>query len=326
VLTKPIGAIIMKSDILYYSGDFTELPDFVTGIDTVSVWQLRHTLLRIKAEKGIPYILDHWAELSEAAKIHLIDLLMRNELIVHAKRLNDIALAETSLPVLTSLVEKFCFTESPHFKDVLHICKEKVGERTRDQINDYLTKISDTVLLSRKTEVISMPSENATVVQDKPDIFFAYAAKRRDLVLEIARYIENENGVKTLLMDENTHSGRTLTEKFEEVTTQCRFGVFVLTADEQCIGTKDPKKQIHKCPRQNVILELGYFWGRLGRRGGIAILVEKGVDIPSDVLGMGVIWITSDLGKTKLELSREIKQAGIGSPQSITKAKRKRAR
>ena len=61
--------------------------------------------------------------------------------------------------------------------------------------------------------------------------------------------------------------------------------------------------------RQNVIYELGYFTGKLGR--GRACLLRKGdVDMPSDLAGLVYTELDSADG-WKLRLVRELKAAGF---------------
>jgi predicted nucleotide-binding protein len=61
--------------------------------------------------------------------------------------------------------------------------------------------------------------------------------------------------------------------------------------------------------RQNVILELGYFVGALGRNR-IALLRQGDVEVPSDI--SGVIYINADeAGAWKNKLSREMSKAGL---------------
>ncbi|MFC1979256.1 TIR domain-containing protein, partial [Chloroflexota bacterium] len=143
------------------------------------------------------------------------------------------------------------------------------------------------------------------------NVFFAYALKRKSLVLDLARHIEKQHSLMTVLMDEETYSGRSLAEKFEDITAQCGFGIFVLTADDDCVVETPQGENRVKRARQNVVLELGYFWGRLGRKKKIAVLVEDSVEIPSDLLGLGTITITPDLGETKRKLNQEILDARI---------------
>lgn len=57
--------------------------------------------------------------------------------------------------------------------------------------------------------------------------------------------------------------------------------------------------------RQNVVLELGYFLGRLGRRH-VCVLHEPGVEIPSDY--DGVVYVPLDPGGAwQLRLAKEMK-------------------
>ena len=112
-------------------------------------------------------------------------------------------------------------------------------------------------------------------------------------------------------MQAGAHLGRSLPEKFEEIARECSFAVFIMTADDVLRINKSGK--LIKRARQNVILEVGYFWGLLGRHGNVAFLVENDPDmeLPSDIQGLGWIPITPDLGETKLQLHSEFRSAGL---------------
>jgi predicted nucleotide-binding protein len=69
----------------------------------------------------------------------------------------------------------------------------------------------------------------------------------------------------------------------------------------------NPTKQEQRA-RQNVILEFGFFVGRLGRKQTFA-LVEKGVTLPSDIDGL--VYIPMDEGHWRLRLVKELKAAGL---------------
>jgi predicted nucleotide-binding protein len=65
-----------------------------------------------------------------------------------------------------------------------------------------------------------------------------------------------------------------------------------------------------------VILELGYFLGRLGRRR-VCALYQDGVEIPSDY--SGVLYVRLDEGGAwRLQLAKELKAAGL--PVDMNKA------
>jgi predicted nucleotide-binding protein len=127
---------------------------------------------------------------------------------------------------------------------------------------------------------------------------------------QIDLYLTKELGLHTCVMEAGAYSGRTLPEKLEEMASDCTFAVFILTGDDVL---KDAKNASLKRARQNVILEVGYFWGALGRRDRVAFLVEDdpAMDLPSDIHGIGWIPITSDLGDTKLKLHSELRAAGL---------------
>jgi predicted nucleotide-binding protein len=61
--------------------------------------------------------------------------------------------------------------------------------------------------------------------------------------------------------------------------------------------------------RQNVILELGFFLGRIDRKR-VCALSEDGVEIPSDYDGVLFIPLDSS-GAWKLDLAKEIKASGL---------------
>lgn len=70
-------------------------------------------------------------------------------------------------------------------------------------------------------------------------------------------------------------------EKYSDV----EFAVILLTGDDRCDAGRRRADGHESRARQNVVLELGYFLGRLGRNR-VCILYEKGVEIPSDVKGV----------------------------------------
>ncbi len=73
--------------------------------------------------------------------------------------------------------------------------------------------------------------------------------------------------------------------------------------------SKKQKTALKNRARQNVILELGYFIGKLGREHVCAVYI-KGVELPSDF--SGVVYVTYDKGASwRSQLAKEISAAGI---------------
>ena len=71
------------------------------------------------------------------------------------------------------------------------------------------------------------------------------------------------------------------------------------------IAARGPKLRA----RQNVIFELGYFCGALGR-ARVSVLAKEGVEILSDYLGVGYTLMDPE-GAWQLSLARDMKSAGL---------------
>ncbi len=144
----------------------------------------------------------------------------------------------------------------------------------------------------------------------KPCVFIVHGRDHtvRD---QIDLFLSKDLGLRTAVMQAGAHGGRTLPEKFEEIASTCDFAVFLLTADDHLkdLSSNDTVKRA----RQNVVLEIGYFWGALGRRKHVLFLVEADplLELPSDIQGIGWIPITADLGETKLRIQAELREAGL---------------
>ncbi len=119
----------------------------------------------------------------------------------------------------------------------------------------------------------------------------------------VARFIQTL-GLQPIILNEIANEGGTVIEKVE-AHGAVGFAVVLLTPDDEgCVkgGTPSPRA------RQNVILELGYFIGRLGRKQ-VCALKRGELEIPSDF--GGVVYETFDTsGGWKQKLGRELEASG----------------
>ena len=122
----------------------------------------------------------------------------------------------------------------------------------------------------------------------------------------VARLIEKLN-LHAIILHEQPDKGRTVIEKFEHHST-VGFAVVLLTPDDMGYP-RDTPSEIKPRARQNVVLELGYFIGILGR-SKVCALLKGAVEIPSDYLGVITVPM-DDAGAWQFNLAREIKAAGI---------------
>ena len=123
----------------------------------------------------------------------------------------------------------------------------------------------------------------------------------------VARFLEGLE-LEPVILQEQPSQGRTIIEKFEDYAGEVSFAVVLGTPDDVGGLANEPDKQQPRM-RQNVLLELGYFAGKIGRKRVCALLKGE-VERPSDY--DGVIYITlDDFGGWRMELAKELKAAGL---------------
>lgn len=120
----------------------------------------------------------------------------------------------------------------------------------------------------------------------------------------LARFLEKID-LDPIILHEQASRGMTIAEKLI-ANSDVNFAVVLLTPDDH--GKTASSSELNPRARQNVILELGYFMGYLGR-DKVCALVKDDLELPSDYVG--TIYIKWDTGGSwKLELARELKAAG----------------
>jgi len=124
---------------------------------------------------------------------------------------------------------------------------------------------------------------------------------------ETARFLEKLRQ-EVVVLREQPNQGRTIVEKFEEYA-DVGFAIVLLTADDRGGPTASDPAKFHHRARQNVIFELGYFNGRIGR-GRVCALYQPGVEIPSDYAGVLYVEL-DDRGAWRLEVAKELRAAGL---------------
>jgi len=122
-----------------------------------------------------------------------------------------------------------------------------------------------------------------------------------ELKHSVARIIEKQ-GIEAVILSEQANQGRTIIEKFEEYS-DVDGAICLFTADDCGKARVDSAEQLRA--RQNVVLETGYFMGKLGRNR-VIILADDVVEMPSDL--SGVVYTNTD--NWKIDLLKELKAIG----------------
>lgn len=110
-----------------------------------------------------------------------------------------------------------------------------------------------------------------------------------------------------IILHEQPDAGRTIIEKLEEYARKATVVFVLLTPDDLGGLAADPDERKLRA-RQNVIFEMGYFLGMLGRKSGRVMLLHKGpIELPSDIYGLVYIDITHGIDAAGERIRRELK-------------------
>lgn len=152
----------------------------------------------------------------------------------------------------------------------------------------------------KEENVTPIPEKALSVGFDFSKVFIVHGHDG-ELKHSVARIIEKQ-GIEPVILSEQTNRGRTIIEKFEEYS-DVGGAICLFTSDDLGRSKKDNQDQVRA--RQNVVFETGYFMGKLGRNHTI-ILADKGVDMPSDLLGV----VYTDATNWQVDLLKELEQMG----------------
>lgn len=154
-----------------------------------------------------------------------------------------------------------------------------------------------------------VPKEKSKEKEEKEtkrnDKIFIVHGHNEEIKLNVARAIEKLK-LTPIILHEQSNEGLTIIEKFEKYS-DVSFAIILLTFDDYGLSKSSTEK--NKRARQNVVLELGYFLAKLGRKN-VMPFYEEGVELPSDISGV-LYTIFDESENWKLRLVKELKVAGF---------------
>lgn len=179
-----------------------------------------------------------------------------------------------------------------------------------DALDSYLYVVSEAVQGVDLIHINSQETREAKEVSlPTPTVFLVHGHDHatRD---KIHLFLQGK-GLDVRVMEDEAWGGKTVPEKFERLAGGSDYVIVIATPDDSLIDKKTGGELTRL--RQNVVLEIGYFWGAFGRTGRFSLLLKEDavLDLPSDISGLGYIPITGDLGETKLRLEKELIAAGL---------------
>lgn len=151
-----------------------------------------------------------------------------------------------------------------------------------------------------------MKPANTAIKASSTDNFksvFIVHGHNGELKANVARVIEKQKDISAIILDEQVNQGATIIEKFEK-HSDVSAAIILFTADD--VGHAKAENVDSPRARQNVVLEAGFFIGKLGRER-VIIIKEAEVELPSDLQGM----VYSDQSNWKVDVLNELDAIGF---------------
>jgi len=166
-----------------------------------------------------------------------------------------------------------------------------------------LTSVKERLSLFEEPQTVMSPAKEPVPVDDGDRVIFVVHGHDDARKEEVARLLDRL-GLRPVILHEQANRGQTLIEKFEQHATAAHFAIVLLTPDD--VGSQRGGEQRPRA-RQNVVFELGFFYGTLGR-DRVCVLYEESVELPTDIEGIAYVPLR---GEWKLMLGRELRAASI---------------
>lgn len=223
------------------------------------------------------------------------------------KYLNSLRSNQTLENLIVRIIGKFIEykKEKTDFSDVLESSKIAGFSEVNIKIIQEAMKLHESkefAMIQKKTEKLAVKEESKI---DKKQKVFIVHGHNQELKLNVARVIEKLK-LTPVILHEQSNEGLTVIEKFEK-HSDVSFAVVLLTFDD--FGSQKTSNEKNKRARQNVVLELGYFLAKLGRKA-VMPLYEEGVELPNDISGV-LYTIIDDSENWKFRLVKELKDSGF---------------
>lgn len=177
---------------------------------------------------------------------------------------------------------------------------------TMDELDAKILNLKN---LKLKLELLPCSSEDKENEKDvkynSPKVFIVHGHDTA-LKVTVARTLEKID-LEPVILHEQENNGKTIIEKFESNAETCGFAIILLTADDWGYTKEENDASKRPRARQNVVFEMGFFMGKLGR-DRVFLLLDNGVEKPGDL--DGIIYNSTNDEMWKIKLVKELKSSG----------------
>jgi predicted nucleotide-binding protein len=201
--------------------------------------------------------------------------------------------------------------ESDHGSAIVELGSDNMileWAKSRDAQVSYLDGLTLRMRASVKAEQMATVTAIAAQQLMSPPSNRVFLVHGHDVAAKesLARFLEKLS-LAPVILHEQANEGKTVIEKFES-HSNVSFAVVLLTPDDVGASATTPSALASRA-RQNVVLELGYFTGKLGRNR-VCALYKPGIEIPSDIHGVLFVEL-DDPGAWRTKLAQELVSSGM---------------
>lgn len=145
-----------------------------------------------------------------------------------------------------------------------------------------------------------------SIVDPGPQSFIVHGHDD-DSKLALKNFLQNTlHLLEPIILHEQPNLGRTIIEKFEAYASMSDLAFVLLTPDDPGADPNGSNTNKRRA-RQNVIFELGFFLGSIGRTSGRVFLLHKGpLELPSDLSGVVYVDISNGIEAAGETIRKEI--------------------
>jgi predicted nucleotide-binding protein len=232
-----------------------------------------------------------------------------------------IILQQTQLPKELELIQWIDPNDAPN----LHEVAVRVATATEHYLNSHPTRpavsAAEAPTIAAQIAQDTRESSKAGVADTAvPDSVFIVYGHHTASLNEVEDYLQSL-GVKTVVLSKIGGAAQSLIQKFLSFSTSARFAIVILSADDlgaSRIQYETPNvadRALQFRARQNVVLELGFFYGHLGWEQVFVLYrspdqVFPNFERPSDL--DGVVFDTIDeSGRWRNALAERLLKAGF---------------
>lgn len=159
--------------------------------------------------------------------------------------------------------------------------------------------------IERNKNIITKQNKKINDKTIKENVFIIHGrdeAKWR----ELKDILERDFNLTPIILSEKPDTGKTIIEKFEEYAKTCSCAIAIFTPDDEVVSNGEKYLQA----RPNVIYELGWFCGHIGR-DKVILLLKEGTTLFSDFGGIVQKRFIKRVAEKANEIRKDLEQMNI---------------